>query len=208
MIGYYGGSFNPVHIGHIEVAKYITSSKLVDKVLLTPVLSHPFDKETVSFSHRVEMLKLATKGLKKVEVSEVEKERNTLPSYTYDLLSYLTTKNKNIFFIAGLDNLNLFFKWKNWKKLLKEFNIVFTTRANTKPDNKAISLIEKETNKSVNFTDIELFNPTGISFLKVPDFNISSSKVRKMLMDNENCSGIIHKEVLDYIKHHNLYIKK
>jgi nicotinate-nucleotide adenylyltransferase len=208
MIGYYGGSFNPVHIGHIEVAKYIASSESVKKVLLTPVLEHPLDKETVPFEHRIEMLKLATNNLKNVGISDVEKKRNSTPSYTYDLLTYLKQREKNFFFIAGLDNLNSFFKWKNYEKLLNEFNMVFTTRANTTPDKKAISLIEQETNKKVTFTDINSFKPEGISFLTVPDFNISSSSVRKMLMDNKNCSGIIHRKVLDYIKHHNLYIKR
>jgi len=208
MIGYYGGSFNPVHTGHIEIAKYISQSKLVDKVLLTPTLSHPFDKEIVDFSQRLDMVKLATNELENVGFSDIEKIRAKQPSYTIDLLKYLKKIDDGSFFIAGLDNFNSFFLWKDWELILKNFNIVFTTRAGIILNKQSLEKIETVINKKIEFKNIFEFNPKGVSFLKVPEIYAASVNVRKMLIDNKNCSGIIHTEVLDYIKHHKLFLKK
>lgn len=205
MIGYYGGGFNPVHLGHVEIAKYIATSKFVEKILLAPVLDHPFDKELIPFNHRLEMINIATKSIDKVESSDIETKVGNKTSFTIDLLRYLKLEGNDFFFIAGLDNFNLFFDWKDWELILKEFNIVFTTRANEIIDDEVLKKVETLIGKKIKFVEIKEFEPKGVSFLKVPDYEVASKNVRKMLLDKKKCSGIIHTEVLDYIKHHDLY---
>ncbi len=206
MIGFYGGSFNPVHKGHIEVSKFLLKSPFVEKIYLTPVFKHPFNKSLAPYSDRVAMIKLAIEGEMGLEVSEVEKDRGGV-SYTFELLDYLKESfGDGFFFIGGLDTLNSIDKWKNWEYIVSNYNILFTTRAKVEIDNEKIAKIEKAAGKKLNFAkDIASLNPRGLNLIEVPSIPVSSSEIREKIKKGENLSGILHPDVISYIYRKKLY---
>ncbi len=206
MIGFYGGSFNPVHKGHIEVSKFLLKSPFVEKIYLTPVFKHPFNKSLAPYSDRVAMIKLAIEEEMGLEVSEVEKDRGGV-SYTFELLDYLKESfGDGFFFIGGLDTLNSIDKWKNWEYIVSNYNILFTTRAKVEIDNEKIAKIEKAAGKKLNFAkDIASLNPRGLNLIEVPSIPVSSSEIREKIKKGENLSGILHPDVISYIYRKKLY---
>ncbi len=206
MIGFYGGSFNPVHTGHIEVGRFLLKSPNIEKIFLTPVFKHPFKKKLAPFDDRVAMIELAIKNEKGLYLSKDEEEKGGV-SYTYDLLHYLKKKYGNeFFFIGGLDTLNSIDKWKNWEYIISNFNILFTTRANVKIDEKRIKQIENISGKKVNpVSKVEELNPEGLNLIDVPFIPVSSTDIRRMLKRGEDLSGILHPDVISYIYQRKLY---
>lgn len=206
MIGYYGGSFNPVHQGHLEIAEAIAATPYVDCVRFVPVYSHPLDKTVTSFDHRVKMLEIALKNYEHLEISTIEKERKAVPSYTVDLLKIISAQQSGVFFIAGMDNLNMFFKWDRWQDIVRDFNFTFTSRDGIQLDKTVLSEIQQVSGKTVRCYSLKDFRPGGLSVLTVPDYPVSSTEIRKMLLNREPVSGIIPDEVLTYIDKNNLFI--
>ncbi len=206
MLGFYGGSFNPIHKGHIEIACFLLRSPKIEKICFTPVFKHPFNKSLADFDRRVEMIKLAIKGSKNLCVSEVERERGGV-SYTFELLDYLKEKyGEDFFFIGGLDTLNSIDRWKNWEYIISNFNILFTTRAGVDIDDKKIESVEETSGKKVNFVkSIDDLNPSGLNLIEVPAVPVSSTKIREMIRLGQNLGGILHSDVISYIYREKLY---
>ena len=206
MIGFYGGSFNPIHRGHIEVANFLLLSPYIDRVCFTPVFKHPFNKSLVDFNHRVEMIKLAIQGNEKLCVSEAEREKGGV-SYTFELLDYLKERfGKDFFFIGGLDTLNSIDKWKNWDYIVSNFNILFTTRAGFEVDKKRVEEVEGVSGKRLNIVkDIRKLNPDGLNLIEVPFIPVSSSRVREMIKNGKDLSGLLHPDVISFIYKKKLY---
>ena len=207
MIGYYGGSFDPIHNGHVEIARFIAGFKAVDSVCFVPAGTHPLGKPISPFTHRMKMIKLAINEMPGLSVSDADVSEND-PSYTIALLRRLKQKeNRPFFFIVGLDNLNHLFDWKDWEELLQAFSIVFTTRAGLKVDKEALKRISDRIGKPVPTQSQLNAGFSGPVLLTVPDYAISSSEIRKMILNGESPSGMISADVLDYIETHVLYRK-
>ncbi|MFZ9213057.1 MAG: nicotinate-nicotinamide nucleotide adenylyltransferase, partial [Candidatus Nanopelagicales bacterium] len=97
-IGLLGGTFNPIHFGHIEIAKASINLLKLDKLIFIPA-GNPWQKnDFISFEHRLNMLKLALKNIGKVEISELEKDEVN-PSYTYQTLQKLHSINPETEFV-------------------------------------------------------------------------------------------------------------
>jgi nicotinate-nucleotide adenylyltransferase len=207
MIGYYGGTFDPIHNGHVEIAKFIAGCEGVDSVCFVPAATHPLGKKASSFHHRLEMTQLATRGITGLSVSDVDNV-SAGPSYTIDLLHRLEkTEKQPFFFIAGMDNLNNLFEWKDWEHLLLAFQIVFTTRAGQNVDKTALDRIFDATGKTITPSERLEAGFSGLTLLRVPDYAISSSEIRKMILNGQSPSGMMNSDVLDYIEKHDLYRK-
>ncbi|NOZ13816.1 MAG: nicotinate (nicotinamide) nucleotide adenylyltransferase [Acidobacteria bacterium] len=206
MIGYYGGSFDPIHNGHVEIARYIAAFPAVDSVCFVPTGTHPLGKPVSLPRHRLEMIRLAIRGIPGLTVSDIDVSSG-VPSYTIELLRRLkeTVKGK-FFFIAGMDNLNQLFEWREWQQLLS-FPVVFTSRAGIKPDRCAIKRISDIIGKEIPRVEQLVAEVSEPVILTVPDVNISSSQIRKMILKGESPSDMIHLDVLDYIERHDLYRK-
>ena len=117
-IGLYFGAFNPVHDGHLHVAKYVLNSTDLDEIwlVLTPQSPHKTESILIDFYHRYKMLELVCKKHKCIFPSDIEKDLKK-PNYTIRTLDYLKTeKNSNDYnLIIGDDNIE---KLKTWKEYL------------------------------------------------------------------------------------------
>lgn len=130
-IGIFGGSFDPVHNGHIAVIQSFLDSKLVDKVqiLLTPYPPHKEVSGQTEFEHRFNMLNIAFEGMDNVEVSDLE-HRLPNPSYTLQTIKHLQdTHTENTYFLClGEDSIDSFKDWYKYREILDRVTLMVAER--------------------------------------------------------------------------------
>lgn len=196
-IGIFGGTFDPIHNGHMALVKTARDQLFLDKVLFIPNKVQPFKagKKPASVSHRLNMLKLATEDFEKREISTFEIEREGL-SYTYYTLEHVKEiyDTGEIYFILGIDSFLGIEKWWNSEKLLSACTFVIGARPGYDEKNFG------------EFTDyISLKYGTGIIVLNNKLFDISSSEIRLRLATMADTKDLLPKKVAEYIYSNNLY---
>ncbi|MBR3832614.1 MAG: nicotinate-nucleotide adenylyltransferase [Mycoplasmataceae bacterium] len=189
-IGLFGGSFNPIHKGHIKIAKLALENLKLDKIIFIPCQKNPFKKKMdyVDGKMRLEMIELVLE--KNMEVSNLEISRQGL-SYTIDTVKYFKNlyKDSELFLIIGSDNLQRLHKWKDIDEIAKLTKISVFKR--TKDINKTI--IKKYNGILINN---QLQKESSTSFFK-GDFDVVDEKVRKYIGYNKIYFEQILKNVLD-----------
>ena len=181
-LGIYIGSFNPPHLGHINVISYLLVNNYVDRVLIVPTGVYWNKQDLVDIKERINMLKLYEN-----DNIIVDEEHNNI-KYTYLLMRELTKLygEYELYLILGADNIRDFDKWKNYQELFN-YKIIIMNRDN-------INI----------YKYLDKYNSNN--FIVINDYQflpISSSIVR-----NNLDSQYLSPKVLKYIKEHHLYEKK
>lgn len=188
-IGLFGGTFNPVHNGHINLVKNFKDKLSLDKVLVIPtaVPPHKQAESLVSSEDRLNMCRLAFGSL--AEVSDVEIERGGR-SYTVETLEELKKiyKDDDLYFLVGSDMLLSFKRWYRWEDILTMCTLCATDRDN------------EETCRDA---DEDFFSK--IIFCDFPKTVVSSSEVREKLSEDKDVSDLVPEEVVKYIREKGLY---
>ena len=187
-IGIFGGSFNPPHKMHKNIALNLIEKRYLDKVIYVPTGNKYSKEELIDSKHRYNMVKLMIKDYKNLELSDYEL-KNTL-TYTYQTLDYFkeTYPNDEIYFICGSDNLKEISKWKNYEYILSNFKILVIKRN----DDDINDILKNINSKNIVIANIELDN-------------ISSTYIRKNTTSKSKILGKVDKNVLEYIKEKGLY---
>lgn len=193
-----GGTFDPIHMGHLVTAEEVRHEFQVDEVLFVPT-GHPPHKSNINMTtceHRYLMTVLATAANPYFKVSRIEIEREGV-TYTIDTIKELKRIYGNevqFYFITGADAIHKILSWKESRELLQICNFVAVTR----PGYNKEELIEQieELNKQYK---------TTIHFLEVPALAISSSDIRRRLKEMKPIKYLVPQEVENYIKKHELY---
>ena len=188
---YFFGTFNPVHLGHVEIARKVKELAGFDKVIFVPSYMPPHKIEGLaSYADRLEMARLAVGA---ENVSDIEKHLR-VPSYTYRTIEKLYEQNNNqkINFIIGYDQ---FFKLESWKEpeILKEkINFVVIPR-------------KFQNGQIMGAAAFKYFENKGFSFqiLNIDFLDISSSMIRNMVQNGYDIAGLTTKEVRHYIIYKN-----
>lgn len=182
-IGIFGGSFNPIHIGHEKIA-FLALEKLdLDKLIIVPV-GIPSHKKKAFYDaeFRLELCRKVFDENKKIEVSDIEVKSSEI-SYTYKTLKNLRKiygEEHEYFEILGEDSVNYFEKWKNYKEILEKSKVVVFRRKNYEKDYKHLE-------------------HSSIIYLESPYFNYSSTEIRKKIKNKENFESLINKKILNLI---------
>lgn len=194
-IAVFGGAFNPVHKGHINLCLECNKVFNFDKILLIPtnIPPHKSADNLASNEDRLSMLKLAIKTNSLFDVSDIEYHLEGT-SYTYKTILELKKlyKNADLYLIVGSDMLRMFDKWYKYEELLDEVTLVVGAREKSEYDE-----LIKIKEKLVNNKKIEIININVIS--------LSSTQIRESINKNQNISDLIDKDVEKYIYSHNLY---
>ena len=190
-IGILGGTFSPVHFGHIKMAEAVLESKVVDKVLFMVAGNAPHKKiETASGRHRYNMVKLICDG-ERFDCSDVELNKET--NYTFDTLTEISAQNpeNEYYFITGADMFLSLPKWYRADELMEKFKFI------------AIDREGSFAKKKEQFEKVCFLADATVLNIKTPD--ISSTMVRQLIKNGGDVSGLIPKVVEDYIKENGLY---
>ncbi len=180
-VGIYCGSFNPVHKGHMKIARRCISQGLVDEVWIIATGEYWEKKDLLPFKDRIAMLKLvAGKGIL------IDETYNEFP-YTYQIFRKLREEHPDHEFhlILGADNLPRFTQWRNYKELL---NYGFIVLPRDEIKTRQIRKIMKDMDKE------------NYEILKMKPIDISSTFIRENLDDYEKIRNMIDQKVYDYLK--------
>ena len=188
-IGLFFGTFDPIHNGHLRIAKYITEEKLADKVWLVVTPENPIKvgSKISSFNHRFNMAKIATEKYDNIIPSDLEVNLKK-PNYTIDTLEYISNKLKDIEFslIIGEDNYKIFDTWKDYKKIINKYKIFIYPRKGTLNEN--LHIINQNT-----------------MYIGGPRIDLSSTNIRKIVSNNSDPKDLISNKVMEYINSNKLY---
>ena len=186
-IAIYGGSFNPMHIGHEKIVDYVLNNLNMDKIIIIPVGIPSHRENNLEQSDtRLKICKEIFKGNKKIEVSDIE-IKSEGKSYTYDTLLKLMDlygENNEFFEIIGEDSLKNLKTWKNYEELLKICKFIVFRRK----DDKNIQI------------DEEFLNNKNFIILENEYYDISSTEIRNMVKNNEDISAFVNKKVKKLIE--------
>jgi nicotinate-nucleotide adenylyltransferase len=185
-IGVLGGTFDPIHLGHLAAAGEVASVLSLARVLVVPTAGHPLKegREEASAAHRLAMVELAVRGDPLLEASSVDIDRGA-PTYTIDTLTELRNRilDAKWFFITGADALARLAEWKDSEHLRDLATLVGVTR----PGYQWEGPIE------------------GITLVEVPGFEVSSTDVRRRVRTGQPIRYLVPGAVADYIGEHHLY---
>lgn len=208
-----GGSFNPVHIGHLALAKSVCDELSYDKILFVPTFQppHKIIKDAASAQDRLEMLRLACLSDSHFETESCEIDRGGI-SYTYDTICYLEDKyagelSSKIGLIFGQDLVAEFSKWNRADELAQKTDIILARRPKEdKPSSTDVENLPFGNYTGVCATDKMLESFSYPHFL-LKNFllPISSTKIRMEISSNGKWSDLVPKEVCEYIKQRKLY---
>ncbi|MDK7377309.1 nicotinate-nucleotide adenylyltransferase [Peptoniphilus harei] len=194
--GIFGGSFNPIHYGHLMICEYIKEEMGLDKVIFIPTGNPPHKELELSAKDRYEMVRLAISPNPDFEISDIETTR-VKKSYTVDTIRELKKiyKEEKLYFLIGLDSLFQLKTWMKIRDLSQEIEFVVALRPGY--------LDREEINKEIDFLR-ENFG-TKINLIKTPLYEISSTDLRDRIREGKSLRYLIPKKVLDYIEESGFY---
>lgn len=196
-IGLFGGSFNPIHKGHINLACSIMETLNLDKVIFIPSgeAPHKSSSEYANAADRLEMCRLAVSEYPFFEVSdfEINREGKSYSIYTVKHFKKLYPDDK-LYLMVGSDMLIFFDKWFEYKEILKNVTLAAVSREGTDFD------VLKHTAENLRkYGEIIVVNNRA--------FPVSSTILRKMIKNNEDISCYLDEKVVKYIMLKKLYLK-
>jgi nicotinate-nucleotide adenylyltransferase len=189
-LGLFGGTFNPIHHGHLVALQETMLELSLDRVLLIPTHNPPHkESPEVDASHRARMTELAVQDDDFLTVSRVELEREG-PSYTIHTLQALRDNHPEESFVLliGGDELVQFTEWKDWDAILQECDLVGMNRPGT---------------DEVQSADPDVMD--NVRYVDIPEIEISSTMIRKRLRNDRPAEYFLPESVRDYIDKHDLY---
>lgn len=197
-IGILGGTFDPIHLGHLAIAEDARERLHLDRVIVIPT-GQPWLKsgqQVTPADHRLAMVTLAIQDSPGLEVSSIEIDRPG-PTYTVDTLVELREDlgdEAEFYFILGMDSLRELRRWYQPERLFELCTVVAVSR----PDSRDVSP-----------TEIEREFPAARDRIKVfrgPMLNVSATDIRQRLADGRSISASVPPPVEQYISEHGLYL--
>lgn len=187
-VGIYGGTFDPVHFGHLLTAQSLFEKRDLEKIIFIPCSISPHKQDIISSNplHRLNMLKLAVKDIPYFEISNYEIQKGSI-SYTIDTLRHLSDFYENIELIIGYDNLAVFDKWYKADEILEIAKLVVMKRVS-----------DFDTNQNHKYFDKAVIVDT-------PTIEISSTEIRNRVNQGLSINFMMPEKVSDYIYKNGIY---
>ncbi len=190
-IGIFGGSFNPIHIGHAIIANYIMQHSDLDSLWLMVSPQNPLKQSSdmASDYHRLRMTELVSRRIEGVTTSAFEFNMPR-PSYTIDTLNALNDKfpDDEFYLVIGADNWSLFDKWKSGEEIINKYHIIIYPRPGFE-----ISIPEAYSDR--------------VTVVNAPLIELSSTQIRNLLALQQSISFYVPENVEKYILENKLYLK-
>ncbi|MEP7340033.1 MAG: nicotinate-nucleotide adenylyltransferase [Acidobacteriota bacterium] len=216
-IAIYGGTFDPIHNGHWQVAKAILDSFAMDRLLFVPafVPPHKRGQQISSPFHRMAMLAVATAGEPRMFVSPVELEAPERP-YTVQTLDRLRAEfdNAQLFFVMGADSFRDVATWREHDRLLAEYDVIVATRPGYQDDdaNVGAHLSPELRTKLVDLRggrmpSEENFAAPHVYLTNYVEVDVSATEVREAARQSKGLTAYVPPRIAAYIEKYRLYQK-
>lgn len=187
-IGIFGGTFDPIHIGHLITTQFVFEQRKLDKIIFIPcfISPHKTNQNSSNPVHRLNMLTLAIENIPYFEINDYEIRKGTI-SYTYDTIVELKKSYNYIELIIGYDNLIVFDKWHKPDEILDLAKLVVMKRS-----------IDKDVEQKNKYFDKAII-------LNTPTIEISSTDIRERVKNNLSIDFLVPPKVKEYIMKNKLY---
>ncbi len=189
-IGIFGGTFDPIHIGHLITTQFVYEQRKLDKIIFIPCFISPHKTQINSSHpvHRLNMLRLAIENIPYFEMNDFEIRKGNI-SYTYDTILELKKTYSYIELIIGYDNLIVFDKWYKPDEILSLVKLIVMKRS----IDKEVEIKHKYFEKAI--------------ILNTPTIEISSTDIRDRVKNNIAIDFLVPQKVKEYIIKNKLYLK-
>jgi nicotinate-nucleotide adenylyltransferase len=187
-VGIFGGTFDPIHHGHLITAQSVREIRHLDKIIFIPsfISPHKADVYSASPEHRMKMLKLAVEGVDFFEVSDYEIKKEGI-SYTIDTLKQFKKKYDKLEFIMGYDNIFKFHNWKEPNEIMELTKVLVLKRKSSKPH----PFDDKYVEQAI--------------FVETRGIEISATDIRERVKQGMPIHNLVPEKVKEYIYNFNLY---
>jgi len=189
-VGIFGGTFDPIHLGHLITAQSVREIRNLEKIIFIPafISPHKSDVKTTSAEDRSNMIKLAIDGIPFFDYSDIEIKKGGV-SYTIDTLKELKKIYNEVEIIIGYDNIFSFHTWKEPDEIMKLAKIVVLKRKSSHPP----QFEDKYYHQAV--------------FVQTRGIEISATDIRERVKNEMPINFLVPPAVMEYIYKHKLYIK-
>ncbi|MEJ2233458.1 MAG: nicotinate-nucleotide adenylyltransferase [Syntrophobacterales bacterium] len=211
-IGIMGGTFNPIHFGHLRAAEEVAESLRLEQMIFIPAAKppHKSEVEVVSFDHRWHMMQLAIAGNPLFVLSDLEYQRPGV-SYSVETLTQLSKErggSEELYFVLGLDAFLELQTWKSYRELFSLCHFIVVARPGFSPES-LDAMLNTQVSDRYSF-DIQLQgyrhpNLHTVYYREVTLLDISSSTIRKLLAQGGTVRYLLPKKVEEYIQQQGLY---
>jgi nicotinate-nucleotide adenylyltransferase len=210
--GLFGGTFNPIHMGHLRCAEEVRELFHLDRIVFIPTARQPLktDRDIAPYDHRARMVQLAIDDNPEFALSDIEQQRGGT-SYSIDTVTFFlddAPKTRELYFIVGQDAFHRIQEWKDWEELLQRCHFIVMTRPGYEtvdlpsilPEHTAAGYVYDD--RSDGFT-----GPSGTSiyFRRLTFLEISSTEIRARLMKEQSIRYLVPEAVHRYIVMNGLY---
>jgi nicotinate-nucleotide adenylyltransferase len=211
-IGLFGGTFDPIHWGHLRSAEEVREAFSLDRILFVPTSKppHKSGQTKTSARDRLAMVRLAVKKNPRFAVSTVEIQRPGV-SYSIDTLRYFAGRNRgkdSYFFILGLDAFREIGTWKDFEQVFPLCNFIVTSRPGSRKSN-LLSAISVAVQRLFCYDAKEKVyrhrSGTALHFLQLTDFAVSASDIRARVSRGKSIRYLVPSTVEAYINKRGLY---
>ena len=196
----FGGSFDPVHLGHVNAVRSLLKSSLApDRVIIMPAFVNPFKAglerdNRADCGDRLQMCRIAFNALPRCEVSDYEIKKETL-SYTADTLEYLRRihPEDRLILMMGSDSLKTLPTWNRFRDIINMAHIA------------AVSRSLEESRKIEGYSRAVRSLGGSVTVIETEPFDISSTEIRKKIVNNQDISCYVDENVVKYIMYKSIY---
>lgn len=196
-LGIYGGTFDPIHYGHLLLAERCREELQLDEVWFIPAGTPPHKqgRVTTPAKARAAMVEFAVSGFPEFKVSRLEMER-TGPSYTVQTLEQLrtTSPEREVFLLMGADSIAELVTWKAASRILELSQVVAVNRAGESPDLSSLQSLLEQTGRSVRTVEM-------------PAMGVSASEIRERVAARKSIRFLTPRPVEMYLRQHKLYLE-
>lgn len=196
-VGVWGGTFDPVHNGHLTMMRESRKAMGFDRVIVMPSHIPPHKKPLASSEQRLHMLQLT---LEQDPCFMVDTRELEAPNVSYSLLScqQLVTEyaGHELYFCMGADSYATFDRWYRWQQLSELINIVVVSRPGSKAVNDTVQ----------HYRETHCERLKAIVHLHLSLVDVSSTDIRAALKHHRDCSALLPESVLQFIQHNNVYL--
>jgi nicotinate-nucleotide adenylyltransferase len=210
-VGLFGGSFNPIHLGHLRAAEEVREAMELDLVYFVPAASPPHkpDAGLAPSDHRLRMVQLATKGNRHFMVSDAEVRRNG-PSYTVDTIRHFRSTLRAqpaLFLMMGSDSFAELETWKDSAQIAQLCSLIVHSRSPAREAESSPGALAALQRFGYIRKSGYYVHPSGqtLSFVTTTFLPISASAIRDQLHNQKSARYLVPADVLDYIERHGLY---